>query len=42
MITQKATALLCINLIIVELILCVVVGKAAGSREDGGGSWCGK
>jgi hypothetical protein len=35
-ITQKATALLCINLVIIELILCVIVGKAAGSMDDGG------
>jgi hypothetical protein len=36
------TALLCINLIIVELVLCVVVSKAAGSRDDRGWSMVGK
>jgi hypothetical protein len=39
---QKVTVLLCINLVIVELVLCVVVGKAAGAGTMGGGSWCGK
>jgi hypothetical protein len=36
------TALLCINLVVVELVLCVVVSKAAGSRDDGGWSMVGK
>jgi hypothetical protein len=30
--------LLCINLIVVELVLCGIVSKAAGSRDDGGWS----
>jgi hypothetical protein len=36
------TALLCINLVVVELVLCVVVNKATGSRDDGGWSMLGK
>jgi hypothetical protein len=35
MIMQKATALLCINLVVVELVLCVVAGRVDGSRTMG-------
>jgi hypothetical protein len=35
-------ALLCIHLVIIELVLCVVVNKVAGSRDDGGWSMVGK
>jgi hypothetical protein len=34
--------LLCINLVIVELILCIVVSKATGSMDDGGCNMVGK
>jgi hypothetical protein len=40
--TYKASVLLCINLVVVELILRLIVRKAAGSRTTGGGAWCGK
>jgi hypothetical protein len=35
-------ALLCINLVIVELVLCVIVSKAAGGRDNARWSMVGK
>jgi hypothetical protein len=35
-------ALLCINLVVVEHVLYVIVGKDVGRRDDGGWSMVGK